>query len=148
MKVHSDTQCAVVDAQVARLEAELAEVRKAGKVLVKDNDRAYAANAKMAAALRAFLHAWGPFERKPNPSEHPDPSGSYLSPAGQMIPVEIAVQADAALSPDTEAWVSPEVREQVRRAIELALEHGRFDRGFVVMRLSEAKAALATLGGE
>ena len=54
-------------------------------------------------------------------------------------------RAMAALSGAGEGWL--EVREQARRAIELALEHGRFDRGFVVMRLSEAKAALEVNDG-
>lgn len=66
-------------------------------------DRRSAAREGVVKALDAFLDAFGAYERTPNPSGHPDPSGTFLSPAAVPIPTEIAESARAALKEYQEA---------------------------------------------
>ena len=62
------------------------------------NKRLRDQNEALVGVLGAFLDVFGAWERKPNPAGHPDWSGTYLSPAGKVVPTEIAELARAALA--------------------------------------------------
>ena len=163
MKVHSDTQCVAVDAQVARLEAKLVEAERDYERVAQADDAALNRITELAEeneTLRAACVAKDAALRQGHADTEMDGPDRVNDGVGAQRLREKAAAEDAALSPGAgEGWLPPEVREQARRALIFYTQesiHWQFHPGYRDERdepencpdCTEGRAALDALGGK